>query len=160
MVLKDFHTQQKVTFIAMDSTKSGVISPAGSTSPRRSSKMWKVRQSCMAGIREVVRGRSNMISFFSASRFVWRVSQMFLGVEVIWDLSFYPGIDNDLGIGFMIIRNIGDLLPKSFDAKIRWVTYICITFPLNVFIKWPRNCSQLVTQLVVKRSKWACEESL
>ena len=37
----------------------------------------------MAGIREVVRGRSNMITFFSPSSFVWRVSQMFLGVEVI-----------------------------------------------------------------------------
>ena len=73
----------------------------------------------MAGMREVVRGRSNMITFFSRSSFVWRVSRKCLGVEVIRYLSFYPGIDNDLGIGFMIIRNIGDLLPKSFDAKIR-----------------------------------------
>ena len=33
----------------------------------------------MAGIREVVRGRSNMITFFSPSRFAWQISQMFLG---------------------------------------------------------------------------------
>ena len=37
----------------------------------------------MAGIIEIVRGRSNMITFFSPGRFVWRVSQMFWGVEVI-----------------------------------------------------------------------------
>ena len=37
----------------------------------------------MAGIIEIVRGRSNMITFFSPSRFVWRVSQKFVGVEVI-----------------------------------------------------------------------------
>lgn len=33
------------------------------------------------------------------------------------------GIKNSLGIGFMIIQNIGDLLPKSFDAKIRDTKY-------------------------------------
>jgi len=37
----------------------------------------------MAGFTDVLRGRSNTITFFSASGFVWRVSQMFLGVEVI-----------------------------------------------------------------------------
>ena len=34
---------------------------------------------------------------------------------------FFSGIKNSLGVGFMIIQNIGDLLPKSFDAKIRYV---------------------------------------
>lgn len=29
-------------------------------------------------------------------------------------------IENNIGVGFMIIKNIGDLLPKSFDAKIRY----------------------------------------
>lgn len=33
----------------------------------------------------------------------------------------FADIENNIGVGFMIIKNIGDLLPKSFDAKIRYV---------------------------------------
>ena len=32
-------------------------------------------------------------------------------------------IENNIGVGFMIIKNIGDLLPKSYAAKIRYITY-------------------------------------
>ncbi|PFX21141.1 Cadherin EGF LAG seven-pass G-type receptor 2 [Stylophora pistillata] len=35
--------------------------------------------------------------------------------------AFFRGkdVDENLGVAFMIVRNIGDLLPKAFDAKIR-----------------------------------------
>ena len=52
-------------------------------SDRSNMSSFSTRKFNMAGIREVVRGRSNMITFFSPSRFVWRISQMFLGIEVI-----------------------------------------------------------------------------
>lgn len=40
-------------------------------------------------------------------------------------MAFFEGvkdIENNIGVGFMIVKNIGDLLPKSFAAKIRYAT--------------------------------------
>ena len=36
-------------------------------------------------------------------------------------LTSLSDIENNIGVGFMIIKNIGDLLPKSYAAKIRLV---------------------------------------
>ena len=36
-------------------------------------------------------------------------------------LTSVSDIENNIGVGFMIVKNIGDLLPKSFAAKIRLV---------------------------------------
>ena len=40
----------------------------------------------------------------------------------IFLFNFVSDVEDNIGVGFMIIRNIGDLLPKAFDAKIRYVT--------------------------------------
>ena len=40
----------------------------------------------------------------------------------IFLFNFVLDVEDNIGVGFMIIRNIGDLLPKAFDAKIRYVT--------------------------------------
>ena len=41
----------------------------------------------------------------------------------IFLFNFVLDVEDNIGVGFMIIRNIGDLLPKAFDAKIRYVTW-------------------------------------
>lgn len=43
-----------------------------------------------------------------------------LTVILIFSVS---DIENNIGVGFMIVKNIGDLLPKSYAAKIRYTTY-------------------------------------
>ena len=48
-------------------------------------------------------------------------------------ISSVSDIENNIGVGFMIVKNIGDLLPKSYAAKIRYTTYSGMaSVPLSV----------------------------
>ena len=49
-------------------------------------------------------------------------------------------IENSIGVGFMIVKNIGDLLPKSYAAKIRYTTYYGMTL---VQVSLSRNATIL-----------------
>ena len=46
----------------------------------------------------------------------------FRELNIFFLFNFVLDVEDNIEVGFMIIRNLGELLPKAFDAKIRYVT--------------------------------------
>ncbi|KAJ7355115.1 hypothetical protein OS493_027904 [Desmophyllum pertusum] len=82
-------------------------------------------------------------------------------------MAFFEGvkdIENNIGVGFMIVKNIGDLLPKSFAAKISDSKYnvevssdvISVKLPQmeNVPLTYPLRIS--FANRLINRSSYIC----